>query len=237
MEQRRIVFLRHAQSEWNVANRFTGWADVGLTEAGKAEARQAGRMLAEAGFAFDEAHASLLWRTQHTLDIVLHAIGIDIPRHHDWRLNERHYGALQGLNKQETAQRYGEAQFQRWRRGYRDLPPALDQEDQRHPRFDVNYAHVESALLPAAENLAATRERVVGYWSEVLAPRMMAGTRLIVASHGNTLRALMMELQGLSESEVERLEIPTGTPLVCDFDPSGCMSGMRYLRAEEPMAA
>jgi 2,3-bisphosphoglycerate-dependent phosphoglycerate mutase len=219
MQKRQVVFLRHAQSEWNVANRFTGWADVGLTPAGEAEARAAGRRLAAAGLSFDEAHASLLARTHRTLDMVLEEMGLSaIPRHYFWPLNERHYGALQGLDKHEIARRHGEAQFQRWRRGYRDTPPPLAHDDARHPRFDRRYAHIAPHHLPGGESLQDTRRRVARYWTHKLVPQVRAGTRVIVASHGNTLRALMMELQGLSEAEVERLEIPTGTPLVCEFD-------------------
>jgi len=230
MEETRVVFLRHAQSEWNVANRFTGWADAGLTPDGEREARRAGRRLADAGYIFDEAHASLLRRTHRTLDIVLEELGTSsIPRHHSWRLNERHYGALQGLDKAEIAQKYGEMQYQRWRRGYRDKPPMLASDDPRHPRFDDRYADMPEVLLPDSESLAQTRTRVAAYWSEVLAPRVRSGLRLIVASHGNTLRALFMHLQGLSEAEVERLEIPTGHPLVARFDARDALLGISPL--------
>lgn len=219
---RQIVFLRHAQSKWNLAGRFTGWADVGLTPAGEAEARAAGQQLAGAGFVFDEAHGSLLARSQHTLELVLHAMGHQpIPSTSTWHLNERHYGALQGLDKRQIAARHGEAQFLRWRRGYLDKPPAMAWDDPRHPRFDPLYAWHPPELLPASESLEDTRRRASRYLEGTLIPRLRQGRRLLVGSHGNTLRALMMHLQGLSVSQVERLEIPTGTPLVCHFTARG----------------
>lgn len=217
-----IVFLRHAQSEWNLAGRFTGWADVDLTPAGEAEARAAGHQLAAAGHEFDEAHSSVLSRARHTLELVLDEMNQHpIPNYPTWLLNERHYGALQGLDKRQTAARYGEAQFQRWRRGYLDRPPAMAEDDPRHPRFDPLYAQHPAALLPASESLEDTRRRASRYLEGTLIPRMRQGKRILVGSHGNTLRALLMHLQGLSVSQVERLEIPTGTPLVCHFSPQG----------------
>jgi 2,3-bisphosphoglycerate-dependent phosphoglycerate mutase len=215
-----LVLLRHAQSTWNLENRFSGWADVSLSALGVEEARRAGRQLQRQGFAFDIAFVSRLVRARHTLDIVLAELGQSgLPTEASWRLNERHYGALQGLNKAETAARYGEAQFQRWRRGYRDTPPALATDDLRHPRHDPLYADVDPALLPATESLADTGRRVVPYWQRQIAPHLAAGWTVLVVAHGNTLRALVKHLDGLTQSEVECLEIATARPLV--YEPAG----------------
>jgi 2,3-bisphosphoglycerate-dependent phosphoglycerate mutase len=215
-----VVLLRHAQSVWNVENRFSGWADVDLSPNGIEEAFRAGAQLHRQGFVFDIAYVSRLMRARHTLDIVLAELGQnDVPVEVSWRLNERHYGALQGLDKAETALRYGAAQFQRWRRGYRDTPPALAADDPRHPRRDPAYADVAPELLPATESLADTERRVVPYWQEVIAPPLAAGKTALVVAHGNTLRALVKYLKNLTEAEVERLEIPTGQPLIYEpFD-------------------
>jgi 2,3-bisphosphoglycerate-dependent phosphoglycerate mutase len=211
-----VVLLRHAQSVWNLENRFTGWADVGLSAHGRGEARLAGERLR---FAFDVAFVSRRARARQTLDIVLAELGqTGLPVGVSWRLNERHYGALQGLDKAETAARYGAGQFQRWRRGYLDRPPALAVDDRRHPRFDVAYADVPPELLPAAESLADTERRVVPYWQQVIAPQVAAGRRVLIVAHGNTLRALIRHLDGLSIAAVEKLEVPTGQPLVYRFD-------------------
>jgi len=210
-----LVLLRHAQSVWNVENRFSGWADVGLSARGVEEARLAGAQLRRQGFMFDIAFVSRLARARHTLDIVLAELGqAGLPTGVSWRLNERHYGALPGLNKADTEARYGEAQFQRWRRGYRDTPPALAADDPRHPRFDPAYADMPAELLPAAESLADTEQRVVPYWQQVIAPQLAAGKTALVVAHGNTLRALMKYLNDLTVPEVERLEIATARPLV-----------------------
>jgi len=213
-----LVLLRHAQSLWNLENRFAGWADMGLSANGIAEAHRAGTLLRERGFVFDRAFVSVLRRATETLDIVLAELGQDdLPVTADWRLNERHYGALQGLNKAETAARYGAAQFQRWRRGYHDRPPALDVDDPRHPRFDQRYAGLAPELLPATESLADTERRVVPYWQQAIAPRLADGERLLVVAHGNTFRALIRHLDQLSVEAVEKLEVPTGEPLVYEF--------------------
>jgi 2,3-bisphosphoglycerate-dependent phosphoglycerate mutase len=210
--------LRHAQSLWNLENRFSGWADMDLSEGGIAEAHRAGALLRERGFVFDRAFVSSLRRATRTLDIVLAELGQRVlPVTADWHLNERHYGALQGLNKAETAPRYGAAQFQRWRRGYLDRPPALALDDPRHARFDPRYAGLASELLPATESLADTERRVVPYWQETIAPCVAGGERVLVVGHGNTFRALIRHLEQLSAEAVERLEVPTGQPLVYEF--------------------
>jgi len=208
-----LVLLRHAQSLWNVQNRFSGWADMDLSAAGVEEAHRAGALLREQGSVFDRAFVSPLLRATRTLDIVRAELGrSDLPVTVDWHLNERHYGALQGLNKTETAARYGAEQFHRWRRGYRDTPPPLAPDDARHPLFDALYANVPASLLPATESLEDTESRVVPYFEQEIAPWLARGKNILIVSHGNTLRALVKHLEGLSEMEVERLEIPTGMP-------------------------
>ena len=213
-----LVLLRHAQSLWNLENRFSGWADMDLSEGGIAEAHRAGRLLRDHGLRFDRAFVSPLKRATQTLDIVRAELGQDkLPATVDWHLNERHYGALQGLDKAETAARYGAEQFQRWRRGYRDTPPPLAPNDPRHPRFDARYADLPTERLPATESLEDTERRVVAYWRQAIVPHLERGETVLVVSHGNTLRALVKHLRGMSESEVERLDIPTGVPLVYEY--------------------
>lgn len=210
-----VVLLRHAQSQWNVANRFSGWADMGLSAAGVAEAHRAGERLRALGFRFDRAFVSPLTRATHTLDIVRAELSQrQLPVTVDWHLNERHYGALQGLDKDETAARYGAGQLHRWRRGYHDTPPPLAPNDPRHPQFDSRYADVPRHQLPASESLADTERRVVPYWQARIAPLLAAGMNVLVVAHGNTLRALVKHLNDLSIPEVERLEIATATPLI-----------------------
>jgi 2,3-bisphosphoglycerate-dependent phosphoglycerate mutase len=231
------VLLRHAQSVWNRENRFTGWADVGLTESGMDEARRAGAQLRAQGFAFDIAFVSRLARAKQTLDIVLAELDLPvIPVGVSWRLNERHYGALQGLDKTETAARYGADQFRRWRRGYEDRPPALGFVDPRHPRFDPAYAAVPRALLPATESLADTERRAVPYWRNMIVPHLEAGKQVLVVAHGNTLRALVKHLEQLSAEQVERLEIPTARALVYEWTDGrpAKPSPARRSRAMEP---
>ncbi len=214
-----LVLLRHAQSLWNLENRFSGWADMDLSAGGIAEAHRAGALLRERAFVFDRAFVSVLTRATRTLDVVLAELGQGgLPVTADWHLNERHYGALQGLNKAETAARYGAEQFQRWRRGYHDRPPALDADDRRHPRFDPRYAGLAPELLPATESLADTERRVVPYWQQAIVPCLAAGERVLVVAHGNTFRALIRHLDRLSVAAVEKLEVPTGQPLVYEFN-------------------
>jgi 2,3-bisphosphoglycerate-dependent phosphoglycerate mutase len=215
-----VVLFRHGHSEWNLSDRFTGWTDIPLTEVGLDEAAAAGRRLAQAGFAFDEVHGSVLQRTRQTVEALLAAMGTpDVALFTTWRLNERHYGALQGMNKHEIFATWGEAASRRWWRGYFEPPPPLDPDDPRHPRFDPLYAALNPGDLPASESLRDCQQRMLPYWNEVLLPRLRAGRRLLVVSHGNTLRGLVMHLDGLSPEAMGRVEIPSGVPLVVRLAP------------------
>lgn len=232
-----LVLLRHGHSEWNLADRFTGWTDIPLTDVGLAEAAEAGRRLAVAGLVFDAVHGSVLVRTRQTADAVLAAMGApDVPYHASWRLNERHYGALQGLNKQEIFRTWGEEASRRWWRGYVEPPPALAWDDPRHPRFDPRYLGLDPATLPASESLRDCQQRMLPYWRSVLQPALRAGRRLLVVSHGNTLRGLVMELDGLSAEAMEKVEIASGVPLVYRFNADGTVAGREWLdtQAVEP---
>jgi len=215
---RQLVLLRHGESTWNRENRFTGWTDVDLTEQGVAEAKSAGRALRENGFVFDVAHTSVLKRAIRTLWLVLDEMDLMwIPVSRSWRLNERHYGALQGLNKAETAAKFGEGQVLVWRRSYDVRPPALEPSDPRHPGKDPRYARLDPAELPLTECLKDTVARFLPYWHETIAPAVAAGQRVIVAAHGNSLRALVKYLDGISDAEIVGLNIPTGIPLVYEL--------------------
>jgi 2,3-bisphosphoglycerate-dependent phosphoglycerate mutase len=215
----KLVLLRHGQSTWNLENRFTGWTDVGLTDQGRAEALNSGSLLQEGGYLFDVAYTSVLRRAIHTLWIVLERMHLEwIPVVNAWQLNERHYGALQGLNKAETAEKFGEAQVKLWRRSYDVPPPALDLTDERHPRFDARYAGLRPQEMPATESLKITLERVLPYWHTTLAPVVKSGKRILIAAHGNSLRALVKYLDGISDQEIPELNIPTGIPLVYELD-------------------
>ena len=210
-----LVLLRHGESDWNKANRFTGWTDVDLSEEGLHEAHRAALALHAAGLTFDTAYTSVLKRAIRTLWIVLDDLDLMwLPVIRDWRLNERHYGALQGLNKAETAERLGKEQVFTWRRSFDIRPPALELDDPRHPRFDPRYAQLDPAQLPACESLQDTLARVLPAWEQVIAPRVRAGERVLIAAHGNSLRALVTYLDHLPEAEVPALNIPTGVPLV-----------------------
>ena len=214
-----LVLLRHGESVWNRANRFTGWTDVDLTAQGMEEARRAGRLLAQAGHSFDVAYASLLKRAIRTLWLVLDEMDLMwIPVHRSWRLNERHYGALQGLDKAQTAAKFGDAQVLRWRRGYAIPPPALEPGDDRSPRRDPRYAALSDDELPLTECLRDTVERFLPFWHERLVPELRAGRRMLIAGHGNTLRALVKHLDGVSDEEIVGLNIPTGVPLLYRLD-------------------
>jgi len=233
-----MVLLRHGHSEWNLTDRFTGWTDIPLTEVGLAEAAVAGRRLAQAGFAFDEVHASVLQRARQTADTLLAAMGTpEVPYFASWRLNERHYGALQGMNKREIFATWGEEVSRRWWRGYYEPPPPLDRDDPRHPRFDPLYAALDPRDLPASESLRDCQQRTLPYWNEVLAPRLRAGRRLLVISHGNTLRGLVMHLDGLSAEAMERVEIPSGVPLVYRFGPDLDVLGREWLEVPDATPA
>ena len=229
-----LVLLRHGQSTWNLENRFTGWVDVDLTSQGEEEARQAGRMLAAAGLTFDVVHTSLLLRAIKTAQITLEEMGLAwIPVVRHWRLNERMYGGLQGLNKKEMAERHGEEQVHIWRRSYDVPPPPLDQDDPGHPRFDRRYADMPPELLPDTECLKDVVERMLPYWYDRIVPDMAAGKRVLVAAHGNSLRALVKHLDGISDEEIPGLNIPTGIPLVYELDDDFRKVSSRYLADEE----
>jgi 2,3-bisphosphoglycerate-dependent phosphoglycerate mutase len=217
----KLVLLRHGQSTWNQENRFTGWTDVDLTEQGVSEARDAGRLLKEQGFQFDVAYTSLLKRAIRTLWIVLDDLdAMWIPVHRSWRLNERHYGALQGLNKAETAEKYGDEQVLIWRRSYDVPPPALDAGDERFEGGDPRYASLAPGEMPRAECLKDTVERFLPYWHQSIAPAIRSGKRAIIAAHGNSLRALVKYLDDIPDTEIVSRNIPTGMPLVYELDES-----------------
>lgn len=215
----KLVLVRHGQSTWNLENRFTGWTDVDLTELGKTEALEAGKLLKDGGYDFDIAYTSVLKRAIKTLGIVQDVMDLDwLPVIRAWQLNERHYGSLQGLNKAETAEKFGEAQVKVWRRSYDVPPPALESDDSRHPRFDRRYASLTPGQLPATESLKITLERVLPYWNSTLAPEIQSGKRLLVVAHGNSIRAMVKYLDNISEAEITELNIPTGLPLVYELD-------------------
>src|SRR3990172_7681403 len=214
-----MVLVRHGQSTWNLENRFTGWTDVDLTDLGRAEAAEAGRLLAEGGYDFDVAYTSVLKRAIKTLGIVQDVMDRErLPVTRAWQLNERHYGSLQGLNKTEMAEKYGDAQVKIWRRSYDVPPPALELSDERHPKFDRRYASLTPAQLPATESLKITLERVLPFWHSTLAPEIKSGKKVIIAAHGNSIRAMVKYLDNISEADITELNIPTGLPLVYELD-------------------
>jgi 2,3-bisphosphoglycerate-dependent phosphoglycerate mutase len=214
-----LVLLRHGESLWNRENRFTGWTDVDLTEHGCEEARRAGRLLADSGYTFDVAYTSVLKRAIKTLWLALEEMDrMWIPIHNSWRLNERHYGALQGLNKAETAQEFGEDQVLVWRRSYDTPPPALAVDDPRHPGKDPRYAALSKAELPLTECLKDTVTRFLPYWHDAIAPAVRSGKRVVIAAHGNSIRALVKYLDDVGDREIVGLNIPTGIPLVYELD-------------------
>ncbi|MGE0392299.1 MAG: 2,3-diphosphoglycerate-dependent phosphoglycerate mutase [Vicinamibacterales bacterium] len=215
----KLVLLRHGESTWNRENRFTGWTDVDLTDQGRTEAAAAGALLRAEGFEFDVAFTSVLTRAIRTLWIVQEQMdALWLPVIKDWRLNERHYGALQGLNKAETAAAHGEAMVKIWRRSYDTPPPPLAADDERHPSRDRRYAGLPAAMLPLTESLKETVARVVPYWNSTISPEILAGRRVVIAAHGNSLRALVKHLDGISEADIVELNIPTGIPLVYELD-------------------
>src|SRR5919198_1139951 len=214
-----LVLLRHGESTWNKENRFTGWTDVDLSERGIDEAKEAGRLLRDGGYVFDIAYTSVLKRAIRTLWIALEALDLMwIPEEKSWRLNERHYGALQGLNKAETAAKHGEAQTKIWRRSYDIPPPALTPDDPRHPSRDRRYAVLSRSDLPLTESLKDTVARFLPYWHETIVPSVRAGQRVLIAAHGNSLRALVKYLDGIADDKIVGLNIPTGIPLVYELD-------------------
>ena len=228
-----LVLLRHGQSTWNELNLSTGWTDVDLTERGEAEAAQAGQLLVDAGIEPDIVHTSLLKRAIRTANLALEvADRLWIPTYRHWRLNERHYGDLQGRNKSESAAKYGEEQFQLWRRSYSVPPPPLDLDDERHPRFDPRYATLPPDLLPATECLADVVERMLPYWHDHICVDLLQGRIVLVAAHGNSIRGLIKHLDGLTEDEVVAVEVPTGIPLVYELDEHLVKVSSRYLDEE-----
>jgi 2,3-bisphosphoglycerate-dependent phosphoglycerate mutase len=234
----KIVLLRHGESEWNRENRFTGWTDVPLSEKGVGEARAAGTVLAKEGFSFDRAFTSVLKRAIKTLWLALEEMDeMYVPTEFSWRLNERHYGGLQGLNKAETAKKFGDDQVKIWRRSYDIRPPLLERDDERYPGGDPRYKNLAADEIPAGECLADTVARVIPYWEGVIVPEITSGSRLIIAAHGNSLRALVKHLDGISDADIIELNIPTGIPLVYELD-----GGMRpishyYLGDQAAIAA
>ena len=225
-----LVLLRHGESIWNKENRFTGWTDVDLSEAGREEAARAGNLLKAQGFSFDVAYTSVLKRAIRTLWIALDQLDqMWIPVHRSWRLNERHYGALQGLNKAETAARHGEQQVKIWRRSYDVAPPPLTPDDSRHPRYDVRYQRLSPSELPLTESLKDTVSRFLPYWEEHIAPVIRGGSRVIIAAHGNSLRALVKQLDRISDADIVELNIPTGVPLIYELDDRLNPVSRRYL--------
>lgn len=215
----KIVLMRHGESQWNLENRFTGWADVDITETGRQQAWNAGKLLKSEGYQFDVAYVSVLKRAIRTLWTALDAMdAMYLPVVKSWRLNERHYGALQGLNKAETAAEYGEEQVLIWRRAYSIAPNPLSLDDERHPRFDPRYADLKPEELPCTECLKDTVARVIPIWNEAIAPDIKAGKRVLITAHGNSLRALIKYLEDMSEEEILKLNIPTGQPLVYELD-------------------
>lgn len=234
----KLVLVRHGESEWNKDNRFTGWKDVDLSDKGIAEAREAGRILKAEGFVFDEAYTSVLKRAIRTLWLVLAEMDqMWIPETKSWKLNERHYGGLQGLNKAETAQKYGEEQVLIWRRSYDVLPPALDESDERWLGDDPRYSEIPTQSFPRAESLKETVERVVPYFNSEIAPKIRQGRRLIIAAHGNSLRALVKYLDRLSDDEIVSRNIPTGIPLVYELDSDLKPISSRYIGDEAKIKA
>lgn len=215
----KLVLIRHGESQWNKENRFTGWVDVDLTEEGVKQAKTAGTLLREEGFIFDAAYTSVLKRAIRTLWVVLDELDLMwIPVHRSWRLNERHYGALQGLNKAETAKKYGDEQVLAWRRSFSTSPPEIDESNENYPGRDPKYSDLSSGELPRSECLRDTIERFMAYWDSVIAPSLREGQRAIIVAHGNTLRALIKYLDNLSEEEIVGFNIPTGVPLVYELD-------------------
>ena len=234
----KLVLLRHGQSTWNLENIFTGWTDVPLSERGEEEARAAGRIMKEEGLAFDVAHTSLLRRAIDTLHLALlemDQVWIPVVKH--WRLNERHYGALQGLNKKETSDQHGKEQVHVWRRSYSTPPPALDPMDERHPGNDPRYAWMPSDLVPGTECLEDVVDRMLPYWHDAIVPDLREGKTVVVAAHGNSLRALVKHLDGISDEEIPDLNIPTGMPLLYELDGDLRPISSRYLGDAEAAKA
>ena len=230
----KLVLLRHGQSQWNLENRFTGWKDVDLTEQGREEAKAAGRLLKEEGFEFDLIFTSVLTRAIRTMQLAVSEMDqLWVPVIRDWRLNERHYGGLQGLNKAETAEKHGEEQVKIWRRSYSVPPPPLAHDDPRHPRFDRRYANVDPKELPLTESLKETVARMIPYWQNTIAPEVKSGKTVLIVAHGNSLRALVKHLDNMTEEQILELNIPTGIPLLYELDANLKPIRSKYLGDEE----
>ncbi|MDX1972828.1 MAG: 2,3-diphosphoglycerate-dependent phosphoglycerate mutase [Candidatus Sumerlaeia bacterium] len=230
----KLVLLRHGQSQWNLENRFTGWKDVDLTEQGREEAKAAGRLLKEEAFEFDLIFTSVLTRAIRTMQLAVSEMDqLWVPVIRDWRLNERHYGGLQGLNKAETAEKHGEEQVKIWRRSYSVPPPPLAHDDPRHPRFDRRYANVDPKELPLTESLKETVARMIPYWQNTIAPEVKSGKTVLIVAHGNSLRALVKHLDNMTEEQILELNIPTGIPLLYELDANLKPIRSKYLGDEE----
>ncbi|HRE00932.1 MAG TPA: 2,3-diphosphoglycerate-dependent phosphoglycerate mutase [Ilumatobacteraceae bacterium] len=233
-----LVLLRHGQSEWNELNLFTGWHDVALTELGRQEAATAGRTMAEAGLRFDVSHTSVLTRAVHTQHLALEAMDMMwLPVQRNWRLNERHYGALQGLDKKQTTERHGAEQVKLWRRSYDVPPPPVGLDSPEHPRNDPRYRLLPRDVLPASECLADVVTRVLPYWYDVVAPQLLAGLDVLITAHGNSLRALVKHLEGISDDDIAELNIPTGAPRQYRFDAALGVTSADYLGDAAAVAA
>ena len=234
----KLVLLRHGESVWNKENLFTGWTDVDLSDTGRAEAVEAGKVLKAEGFDFDVCFTSYLKRAIHTLNITLEGMDREwLPVIKTWRLNERHYGALQGLNKAETAEKYGEDQVKKWRRSYDIPPPALEPEDERNPARQIQYSGVDPKDLPLTESLKDTVARAVPYFESEIKPRMLRGERVIIAAHGNSLRALVKTFENMSDEDIVGVNIPTAVPLVYEFDRDFNVISKRYLGDQDKINA
>lgn len=215
----KVVLIRHGESEWNKDNKFTGWYDADLSQKGIEEAQLAGDLLKENGFTFDKSYTSVLKRAICTLHIVLNRLNqLWIPTEKSWRLNERHYGALQGLNKSETAEKYGKDQVHAWRRSFITSPPELKDSDKRHPKWDIRYSSLNTTYLPCSESLKKTVHRVIPYWEKVVLPEIKRGKRIVIVAHGNSLRSLVKHIDNISDEEIIELNIPTGKPLIYEFN-------------------
>ncbi|MBC02970.1 MAG: 2,3-diphosphoglycerate-dependent phosphoglycerate mutase [Phycisphaerae bacterium] len=233
-----LILLRHGQSQWNLENRFTGWVDVPLSSQGISEAAMAGKLLREQNFTPEVLYTSMLDRAIHTGEIVMRELGRSwVPVHRSWRLNERHYGGLQGLDKSETAQKYGDEQVHIWRRSFDVPPPPMDPSSEDHPQNDPRYADVSKSLLPSGESLALTRERVLPFLKDELLPAAAAGSTPVVAAHGNSLRAIVMALDEMEPDEVLQLNIPTGVPIVYSIDQDGTARNRQFLGDPEQIQA
>ncbi|MGX6962058.1 2,3-diphosphoglycerate-dependent phosphoglycerate mutase [Vagococcus xieshaowenii] len=227
---KKVVVIRHGQSVWNLENRFTGWTDVPLSEQGIQEAHLAGQKIKEAHLQFDEVYTSVLQRAIRTAHIVMEEIGqLWVPEYKSWRLNERHYGALQGLNKQDTADKYGEEQVTLWRRSYDVLPPLLEPGDERSASLDPKYQHLDPHAIPRGESLQTTLVRTLPFWQDHIAPKLLNNETILIVAHGNSLRSIAMHLEGLTEEQILELEIPTGQPLVYELNDDLSFHSKYYL--------